>query len=101
MKRLLRLAFLSPEKEKLEGLRKDVSKILRFVEHIQEVDTSKVTAIPTVLENQHLQLRDDVAESAFSVEEMRKKKPPILNNAAKTHSAFFVVPKVKEDDVTN
>lgn len=39
MQKLARLSYLSPEDEKLEVLAKDVGKILRFVEHIQEVDT--------------------------------------------------------------
>lgn len=57
--------------------------------------------MPTVLEDSHLLLRDDVADTPLSKEELRRKKPPILDNATNTYSSFFVVPKVKEDDVTN
>lgn len=58
-------------------------------------------ALPTVLEHECLRLRVDKAEEGAVKEDVRRKKPSILENAGKTHSAFFVVPKVKEDDVTN
>lgn len=86
-----KLAKLDLTKEELEKFRDQLSKIITYFEHLEEVDTSKVepTSHTAGLENVR---RDDVVEikDNLSVDEA-------LSGTEKVHNGYFVVPMVLKD----
>ena len=82
---LARLAITDAEQEKFAG---QLSGILKWVEQMNEVDTSKVEPLANVV-NIDLKLRADVVNDGNI-------QPDILANAPESLEGFFVVPKVVE-----
>ncbi len=82
---LARLEFSETEKE---GLVKDMSKILDWMDKLNEVDTDKVDPLIHMSDEQNV-LRNDEIKTLFTHEEG-------LKNAPKRDSDYFRVPKVIE-----
>lgn len=80
---LARLEFTEQEKE---GLVKDMSKILDWMDKLNEINTDHVTPLIHMSAEVNV-LRDDVVSSLFTHEQG-------LKNAPKKDSDYFRVPKV-------
>jgi len=81
-----RLAKLSFEGEAKEAIKKDMTRILDFVEKLNEVNTEGVEPL-VYLNDESLQLRADKAEETITQKEA-------LKNAPLKDSDYFKVPKV-------
>ncbi len=82
---LARLAITDAEQDKFAA---QLSGILKWVEQMNEVDTSNVEPLANVV-NIDLKLREDVVTDSNIQQD-------ILANAPETLEGFFVVPKVME-----
>jgi len=80
------LAKLSFEGEAKEAIKKDMTRILDFVEKLNEVNTEGVEPL-IYLNDEPLQLRTDKAEETITQKEA-------LKNAPLKDSDYFKVPKV-------
>mgnify|MGYP001377217364 CR=1 FL=1 len=80
---LARLEFNEEEKEKFTHQLND---ILRYIEKLNELDTTKVEPLSHVIELSNV-LRDDVVKPSISTEEALKNAPAKLDT-------LFKVPKV-------
>jgi len=80
---LARLQFDPAEKE---AIRNDLEKMIRFVDKLNELDTTGVEPLTHMTNNVHV-LREDVVEGMCSREEA-------LMNAAVKDDQYFKVPKV-------
>jgi aspartyl-tRNA(Asn)/glutamyl-tRNA(Gln) amidotransferase subunit C len=80
---LARLEFNDSEKE---AIKKDLSKILSYVEKLNEIDTNGVEPLIHISDEINV-LRDDVAEETISQQEA-------LKNAPDKNSDYFKIPKV-------
>lgn len=80
------LARLQFTDEEVEGLAKDMSKILDYMETLEELDTSDVDPLEHVIDMEY-RLRDDKAKEPLPHEEA-------LKNAPDADSDYFRVPKV-------
>ncbi len=80
---LARLEFSGEEKEKFTHQLND---ILRYIEKLNELDTSNVEPLSHVIELSNV-FRDDVVKPSISAEEA-------LKNAPSKVDTFFKVPKV-------
>lgn len=85
MAKLARIAMSDAE---VEALVPELNNILKWVDHLSEVDTEGVEPLTAVIEN-HLRLRDDVVNDGG----VRDK---VLANAPDAQHGFFAVPKVIE-----
>lgn len=82
------LARIEVRAEEVEGLIEEMSKILTFMEKLNELDTSDVE--PLIYMNAEVNvLREDVVKQEIDVKEG-------LMNAAKHNDEFFMVPKIIE-----
>lgn len=82
---LARLQFSEEETESLAG---DMSKILDYMETLEEVDTSDVEPLEHVIELEY-RFRDDKAEQPLSHDDA-------LKNAPDADTDYFRVPRVIE-----
>lgn len=80
---LARLEFNDSEKE---AIKKDLSKILSYVEKLNEIDTNGVEPLTHISDEVNV-LRDDVVEEIISQQEA-------LKNAPDKNSDYFKIPKV-------
>jgi aspartyl-tRNA(Asn)/glutamyl-tRNA(Gln) amidotransferase subunit C len=80
---LARLEFNESEKQKLTH---ELNEILKYVEKLDELDTSNVEPLSHVIELSNV-FRDDVVQPSISPEEA-------LKNAPAKKETFFKVPKV-------
>jgi aspartyl-tRNA(Asn)/glutamyl-tRNA(Gln) amidotransferase subunit C len=82
------LARIEVKEEEVDGLITEMSKILIFMEKLNELDTQNVE--PLVYMNPEVNVwRDDVVKQEITVKEG-------LMNAAKHNEDFFMVPKIIE-----
>ena len=82
------LARIEVKEEEVDGLITEMSKILTFMEKLNELDTQDVE--PLVYMNPEVNVwRDDVVKQEITVKEG-------LMNAAKHNNDFFMVPKIIE-----
>lgn len=82
------LARIEVKEEEVDGLITEMSKILTFMEKLNELDTEHVE--PLVYMNPEVNVwRDDVVKQEITVKEG-------LMNAAKHNEEFFMVPKIIE-----
>lgn len=88
VRKVARLARIAEPEEKLEGLAKELSGILDWIEQLNEVDTDGVAPMTTAV-HATLPMRDDVVTDGGDPDR-------VLANAPKTADHFFVVPKVVE-----
>ena len=82
------LARIEVKEEEVDGLITEMSKILTFMEKLNELDTQDVE--PLVYMNPEVNVwRNDVVKQEITVKEG-------LMNAAKHNDDFFMVPKIIE-----
>jgi len=88
IKHISKLARISVEEKKIDGLAKDLSSIFKFIEQLNELNTDKVEPLSSIL-NTSLRLRKDEVNDG-------KIRDKILKNSPQKNEEFFVVPKVIE-----
>jgi aspartyl-tRNA(Asn)/glutamyl-tRNA(Gln) amidotransferase subunit C len=88
VRKVARLARIAEPEEKLEGLARELSSILNWIEQLNEVDTDGVEPMTSVV-HVPMPMRDDVVTEGGDPEK-------VLSNAPKRAGDFFVVPKVVE-----
>ena len=88
VRKVARLARIAEPEEKLEGLARELSGILDWIEQLNEVDTDGVEPMTSVV-HVPAPMRDDVVTEGGDPE-------MVLSNAPKRAGNFFVVPKVVE-----
>jgi aspartyl-tRNA(Asn)/glutamyl-tRNA(Gln) amidotransferase subunit C len=82
------LARIDVKEQEVEGLISEMSKILTFMEKLNELDTEHVE--PLIYMNPEVNVwRDDVLKQEITVKEG-------LMNAAKHNEEYFMVPKIIE-----
>ena len=87
--RIAQLARIKISEDDLGPLAEELSKIVGWVEQLDEVDTEGVTPMASTAQGTILHQRDDVVTDGDCREE-------VLSNAPKTKKGYFVVPKVIE-----
>ncbi len=87
VKHISKLSRISIEEEKAKRLTNDLNSIFKFIEKLNELDTSKTEPLTSVAETT-LKLRKDIIES-------KNIREDILKNSPEKNKDFFVVPKVK------
>ena len=88
VKHISKLSRISIEEEKAKRLTNDLNSIFKFIEKLNELDTSKSEPLTSVAETT-LKLRKDKIES-------KNIREDILKNSPEKNKDFFVVPKVVE-----
>ena len=88
IKHISKLARISVDDKKIDGLTKDLSSIFKFIEQLNELNTDKVEPLSSIL-NEPLRLRKDEVNDG-------KIRDKILKNSPQKNEEFFVVPKVIE-----
>lgn len=85
---LAHLSRLQFEGEAKDNIKKDMKKILGFMEQLNELDTESVTPL-TYMNDEADELRADVSKVTLTQKEA-------LKNAPKKDSDYFKVPRVLE-----
>ena len=80
------LAKLSFDEKSKESIKKDMMKMIGFIDKLSEIDTEKIKPL-TYLSDELNVFRDDKIENIISNEDA-------LKNAPKKDSDYFKVPKV-------
>ena len=88
VKHISKLSRISIEEEKAKRLTNDLNSIFKFIEKLNELDTSKTEPLTSVAETT-LKLRKDKIES-------KNIREDILKNSPEKNKDYFVVPKVVE-----
>ena len=88
VRKVARLARIAEPEEKLEGLAKELSAILNWIEQLNEVDTDGVEPMASAV-HMPAPMRDDVVTEGGDPQ-------VVMSNAPKRSGNFFVVPKVVE-----
>jgi aspartyl-tRNA(Asn)/glutamyl-tRNA(Gln) amidotransferase subunit C len=88
VRKVAMLARIAEPEEKLEGLARELSGILNWIEQLNEVDTDGVEPMASAV-HMPAPMRDDVVTEGGDPE-------VVLSNAPKRAGNFFVVPKVVE-----
>jgi aspartyl-tRNA(Asn)/glutamyl-tRNA(Gln) amidotransferase subunit C len=88
IKHVSKLARISVDEKKIDGLTKDLSSIFKFIEQLNELNTDEVEPLSSIL-NEPLRSRKDVINDG-------KIRDKILENSPDKNEEFFVVPKVIE-----
>ena len=88
IKHVSKLARISIDEKKIDGLTKDLSSIFKFIEQLNELNTDEVKPLSSIL-NEPLRFRKDKINDG-------KIREKILENSPKKNEEFFVVPKVIE-----
>ena len=87
--RIAQLARIRISEDDLGALPEELSKIVGWVEQLDEGDTEGVTPMASTTEGTSLRQRDDVVSDGDCRDE-------VLSNAPETKNGYFVVPKVIE-----
>ncbi|HRK52587.1 MAG TPA: Asp-tRNA(Asn)/Glu-tRNA(Gln) amidotransferase subunit GatC [Cyclobacteriaceae bacterium] len=88
LSKMAHLARLEIDEKDAPKMLEDMSKMVSFVEKLNEVDTEGIEPL-TTMSHEVNALREDVVKNQLSKEE-------VLKNAPKKDSDFFRVPKVLE-----
>jgi aspartyl-tRNA(Asn)/glutamyl-tRNA(Gln) amidotransferase subunit C len=88
VRKVAKLAHIRESEDRLEGLAKELSGILQWIEQLGEVDTDGVEPMASAVALA-LPMREDVVTEGGNPTE-------ILANAPAARGNFFVVPKVVE-----
>lgn len=88
VRKVARLARIAEPEEKLEGLARELSGILNWIEQLNEVDTDGVEPMASAV-HMPAPMREDVVTEGGDPE-------VVLSNAPRRAGNFFVVPKVVE-----
>ncbi len=89
LERLSKLSSLTIDDSKKDGLKKELSDIVNFVENLNEVDVEGISATFSTIEG-GTALREDVVAGDIAVSKH------ILEHAPKSENGSFVVPKIIE-----
>ena len=88
IKHISKLSRISIDEQKAKKLSNDLNSIFKFIEKLNELDTSNTEALTSIAETT-LKLRKDKIDSINIRED-------ILKNSPDKNKDFFVVPKVVE-----
>ena len=88
VKHISKLSRISIEEDKAKKLSNDLNLIFKFIEKLNELDTSETEPLTSVAETT-LKLRKDKIQS-------KNIREDILKNSPDKNKDFFVVPKVVE-----
>tara|TARA_Y100000590_G_scaffold372004_1_gene434782 strand:- start:439 stop:726 length:288 start_codon:yes stop_codon:yes gene_type:complete len=88
VKHISKLSRISINEEKAKKLEKDLNSIFKFIEKLNELDTTKIDPLTSIADTV-LQLRKDEIKSSNI-------RDQILKNSPEDNKDFFVVPKVIE-----
>jgi aspartyl-tRNA(Asn)/glutamyl-tRNA(Gln) amidotransferase subunit C len=88
VRKVARLARIAEPEDRLEGLARELSGILAWIEQLNEVDTDGVEPMASAV-HMPAPMRDDVVTEGGDPE-------VVLSNAPKRAGNFYVVPKVVE-----
>jgi len=88
VKHISKLSRISVDDEKAKKLESDLNSIFKFIEKLNELDTSETQPLTSIVEVK-LQLRKDEIKS-------KNIRDQILKNSPEENKDFFVVPKVVE-----
>ena len=88
VKHISKLSRISINEEKAKKLEKDLNSIFKFIEKLNELDTTKTEPLTSVADTV-LQLRKDEIKSP-------NLRDQVLKNSPENNKDFFVVPKVVE-----
>jgi aspartyl-tRNA(Asn)/glutamyl-tRNA(Gln) amidotransferase subunit C len=88
VRKVAKLAHIRESEDRLEGLAKELSGILQWIEQLGEVDTDGVEPMASAVALA-LPMREDIVTEGGNPAE-------ILANAPAARGNFFVVPKVVE-----
>ena len=86
VKHISKLARISLNDKKTDSLSKDLSSIMKFIEKLNMLDTSKISPLTSII-NASLKSRSDEVKDG-------KIRNQILKNSPEKNEEFFVVPKV-------
>ena len=89
VKRLANLSRLRIPEENLDEMVAEITKIIGWVEQLQDVDTDGVLPMNSVVEDMKLPEREDVINDGNI-------RDPVLANAPDQMDGYFLVPKVVE-----
>ena len=88
VKHISKLARISLDENKVESLSKDLTSIMKFIENLNKLDTTKTSPLTSII-NASLKSRKDEVKDG-------KIRDQILKNSPEKNEEFFVVPKVIE-----
>jgi len=88
VKHISKLSRISIDEEKAKKLSNDLNSIFKFIEKLNELDTSEIEPLTSIAET-NLKLRKDEITS-------KNIREDILKNSPDKNKDFFVVPKVVE-----
>ena len=88
VKHISKLARISLDQKKLDDLSKDLTSIMKFIEKLNELNTSKTQPLTSIIEASLSSRKDEVKSE--------KIRDQILKNSPEKNEEFFVVPKVLE-----
>lgn len=91
--KLAHLARLEFENKAKEEIKKDLTRILSFVEKLNELNTDNVEPLIYIIEEVNV-LREDEVKQSITQEDA-------LKNAPKRDSDYFRVPRVVEKKINN
>ena len=88
VKHISKLSRISVDDEKAKKLESDLNSIFKFIEKLNELDTSKIQPLTSIAKTT-LPLTNDEIKS-------KNIRDQILKNSPEENKDFFVVPKVVE-----
>ncbi len=88
VKHISKLSRISIDEQKAKKLSNDLNSIFKFIEKLNELDTSNTEPLTSIAETT-LKLRKDIVET-------KNIREDILKNSPDKNEDFFVVPKVVE-----
>ena len=88
IKHVSKLARISVDEKKIDGLTKDLSSIFKFIEQLDELNTDKVEPLSSILNEPLRSRKDEINDGKIT--------DKILENSPNKNKEFFVVPKVIE-----
>lgn len=86
--KIARLARIKIEDDKLDHMAGEISKILAFVEQLDEVNTDNIPPMASVVDAKLKWREDKVSDGGI--------QDKVLKNAPRAEYGFFAVPKVIE-----
>jgi aspartyl-tRNA(Asn)/glutamyl-tRNA(Gln) amidotransferase subunit C len=86
--KIAHLARIKVPDDELDNLAGELSRILSFVEQLNEVDTKDVPPMTSVAAQKLRRRKDEVTDGGY--------RDAVLSNGPETAEGFFVVPKVVE-----
>ena len=86
VKHISKLARISLDEKKIDGLSRDLTSIMEFIEKLNELNTEKIVPLTSII-NASLKSRVDEVKDG-------KIRDQILKNSPEKNEEFFVVPKV-------